>query len=86
MKRDGNLKESGQVDADGRWRVITVIVIIISVSGAGDKPWAGALPLPPAPGMLRSSDSHWNSVGSRGPRWASLLHGLSPLRAIQREL
>ena len=85
MKRDGNLKESGQADADGRWRAITVIVIIISVIGAGDKPWAGALPLPPAPGMFRSSESHWNSVGSRGPRRASLLGGLSPLRAVQRE-
>ena len=75
-----NLKESGQEDADGSWWVITIIVSILRVIGAGDKPWTGALPE-----LVHSSESHWNSDGSREPHQASLLGELSPLKAIQRE-
>lgn len=51
----GNLKESGEVIADGRWQNITII--IISVIGEGNKPYAEALPLAQAPGII-SSQSH----------------------------
>lgn len=62
-KWHGNLKESGEVIADGRWQNITII--IINVLGAGNKPHAEALPLAPAP-VIISSQSHTGQLTPPG--------------------